>query len=56
MNRLHPFRSLAIATVMCTLGLVVGCATDRQVIAQADQMHTTLKPAVKSSASRRSTC
>src|SRR5262245_42347795 len=27
-------------------GLLVGCASDRQVMAQADQVHTTLKPAV----------
>jgi predicted Zn-dependent protease len=36
----------ALAITLCVLGLLVGCATDRQVIAQADQMHTSLKPAV----------
>jgi predicted Zn-dependent protease len=36
----------ALAMVLGAMGLLVGCASDRQVIAQADQVHTTLKPAV----------
>ena len=46
MNRLLRIRQLALATVLASLALLAGCATDRQVIAQADQMHSSLKPAV----------
>ena len=46
MKRFHSMRIHALAMVLGVLGLLVGCASDRQVIAQADQMHSTLKPAV----------
>ena len=46
MNRFTRTRTYVLALALGALGLVVGCASDRQVIAQADQMHSTLKPAV----------
>ena len=46
MNRFTRTRTCVLALGLMALGLVVGCASDRQVIAQADQMHTSLKPAV----------
>ncbi len=44
MNRLCGGCSTII--VFLALGMLAGCASDRQVIAQADQVHGTLKPAV----------
>ena len=46
MNRFIRANRFAAAVVLCAFGLLVGCASDRQVIAQADQVHGTIKPAV----------
>jgi predicted Zn-dependent protease len=48
MKRRHffPIKSGCVLVLLCGFGLVLGCASDRQVIQQADQFHGTLKPAV----------
>jgi len=40
------FRHASLLALLGLVGLAVGCATDRQVIAQADQVHGQLKPAM----------
>jgi len=43
-NPLHQHR--AVLAALCVLSLALGCASDKKVIAQADQVHGSIKPAV----------
>ncbi len=46
MKRFELMKRTALALLLVSLAVFTGCASDRQVMAQADQFHSTLKPAV----------